>query len=175
MKLLGFAASNSKNSINKQLVNYACTRVDNADVDIIDLNDYSMPIYSEDLEQAEGIPALAYALREKIASADALIISFAEHNGSYSAAYKNIFDWMSRVDRNVYQAKPCVLLATSPGQGGANHVLQAAINSAPHFAMEVKGHLSVPSFYQNFDSENGSLKHEDLSAQLDQILIALNP
>ena len=91
----------------------------------------------------------------KIAEADALVISFAEHNGSYSAAYKKIFDWCSRISTKVYQGKATILLATSPGPGGAASVLAAATGSAPYFAADLKGSLSVPRFYDNFDTQKG--------------------
>jgi len=95
-----------------------------------------------------------------------LLISFAEHNGSYTAAFKNTFDWASRAEMKVYQGKPAVLLATSPGPGGAKNVLNSALGSAPHFGMDVKGSLSVPSFFDNFDVQAQVVKDEELSAKL---------
>ena len=102
----------------------------------------------------------------KIAASDVIIISFAEHNGSYSAAYKNLFDWCSRINPKVFQDKPLVLLSTSPGPRGATSVLATAVNSAPHFKGYVKASLSVPSFYENFDIELGVLKNQNLNLQL---------
>ncbi|MFK8011700.1 MAG: NADPH-dependent FMN reductase, partial [Marinicellaceae bacterium] len=133
MKILAFAASSSTKSINKKLVTYAASLLDNCTVEIADLNDYEIPLFSVDKEAQLGHPELAQAFMSKISDADALIISFAEHNGSYTAAYKNLFDWCSRIDAKVYKDKPMLLLSTSPGAGGANTVLSAAINSIPHF------------------------------------------
>lgn len=166
MKLLAFAASSSKTSINKQLVTYAASLLDGADIEILDLNDYELPLYSVDKEQELGHPQLAQAFLAKIAASDAVIISFAEHNGSYSAAYKNLFDWCSRINPKVFQDKPLVLLATSPGPRGAATVLETAVNSAPYFAGHVKASLSVPSFYENFDVELGVIKDHHLNQQL---------
>lgn len=166
MKILAFAASNSRSSINKSLVTYAANLVEGADVEILDLNDYEMPIYSSDRENESGIHPLAQAFFAKIAEADAIMISFAEHNGSYTAAYKNIFDWMSRIDMKVYQGKPTLLLATSPGPGGANTVLTAAKTSAPYFGMDVKADLSVGSFYDEFDMEKAELKNAEMKDKL---------
>ncbi|MFT5707446.1 MAG: chromate reductase, partial [Oceanospirillaceae bacterium] len=59
MKLLAFAASNSTKSINKQLATFTTTLIEHTQVELLDLNDYEMPIYSEDREQASGIPAKA--------------------------------------------------------------------------------------------------------------------
>lgn len=169
MKVLAFAATNSSQSINKALVVHAAELLKNnagAEFEVLDLNDFEMPIYSIDRENASGIPAPAHAFRDKIAEADVILISFAEYNGSYTVAYKNLFDWTSRIDQKVYQNKKAVLLATSPGPGGAQNVLASAVGSAPYFALDVKGSLSVPSFYDNFDSEKGVLTNSDLSQQL---------
>ena len=166
MKLLAFAASSSKTSINKQLVVYASSLLGGAEVEVLDLNHYELPLYSVDKEKELGQPQLAQAFIAKIAASDGIIISFAEHNGSYTAAYKNLFDWCSRINPKVFQDKPLVLLATSPGPRGASTVLATAVNSAPHFTGQVKASLSVPSFYENFDVESGVLKDESLNQQL---------
>ena len=166
MKLLAFAATNHKESINKQLVSYAASLISEADIELLDLNDYEMPIYSQDREEQGGIPEAAQQFYKKVGEADAVMIAFAEHNGSYTAAFKNVFDWASRIDQKVYQGKPMLLLATSPGPGGAQNVLASATTSAPFFAGEVLGSISVPSFYENFDSEKGQLKSTELDQQI---------
>ncbi len=166
MKVIAFAASSSKKSINKQLVTYATGLLENAQVEILDLNDYEIPLFSEDKEVEMGQPSLAKNFLSKIGDSDAVIISFAEHNGSYTAAYKNLFDWCSRINPKVFQNKPLVLLATSPGPGGAGSVLAAAEASAPYFDGEVKASLSIPNFYENFDLESASIKNSDIKGQL---------
>ena len=178
MNLLAFAASSSKKSINKQLVTYAASLVEisnggNANVEILDLNDYELPLFSEDKEAEIGQPALAQQFMDKIADSDAIMISFAEHNGSYSAAYKNLFDWASRINPKVFQNKSMVMLATSPGASGGSNVLAAATTSAPFFKGELKGSLSVPSFYDNFDVESARIKNDDIQAQLKAVVGSL--
>jgi NAD(P)H-dependent FMN reductase len=177
MKLLAFAASNSRQSINKQLVTHAADVLrslsPDIQVEVIDLNDYEAPLFSIDRETELGIPAVAQAFYDKITGADALLISFAEHNGSFTAAYKNAFDWASRIEQKVYQGKPAVYLATSPGPGGAGSVLNAAVGSAPYFAADVKASLSVPSFFDNFDGDSQRLTHEGLAKDLKAAVSAL--
>lgn len=173
MKLLAFAASNSKQSINKQLVKFATSLIDKADVEMLDINDYEMPIYSADREAEDGVPDLAHTFYKKIGSADALLISYAEHNGSYTAAYKNLYDWTSRIDMKVFQGKPMALLAASPGPGGASNVLAAAKASAPHFGGQVTADLSIPRFCDNFDVTSGQLTNVDLQAKLETALATL--
>ena len=82
MKIVAFGGSNSKESINKQLATYASKQFDGAEVEILDLNDYEMPIFSVDIEKHEGIPAKALQFAEKIDASDLLIISLAEHNSA---------------------------------------------------------------------------------------------
>lgn len=166
MKILAFAASSSSKSINKKLAYYAAKQFDGAEIELLDINDYELPLFSEDREAELGHPELARAFLKKIADSDAVIISFAEHNGSYTAAYKNIFDWASRINPKVFQNKPMLLLATSPGPGGAANVLAQAVASAPHFNGVVKASLSVPSFYDNFDEAQGRIKNDEINSQL---------
>jgi len=173
MKVLAFAASSSKNSINKQLANFVATQIPQAQIELLDINDYEMPLFSEDREKELGQPDLAKDFYHKLGEADFIVIAFAEHNGSYTAAYKNLFDWTSRIDMKVYQDKPMIMLATSPGPGGAASVLAAAQGSAPFFGANVKGAISVSSFYDNFDLESGQLTNKDLLEKLQDIITNL--
>ena len=166
MKVLAFGASNSRESINATLAAYAAGLVDDATVELLDIHDYELPIYSIDREKELGQPALALEFFEKIGSSDAIIVSYAEHNGSYTAAFKNLFDWMSRINSKVYQNKPMLILATSPGSGGAATVLAAAASSAPHFSADLKASISVPNFYENFDVSANELINAEIKQEL---------
>ncbi|WP_341658971.1 NAD(P)H-dependent oxidoreductase [Vibrio sp.] len=174
MKIVAFGASTSSTSINKALAGYAASLVSGAEVKVLNLNDYDVPLFSEDKEKEIGQANGAKMFLSDIAQADALVISFAEHNGSYAAAYKNLFDWATRIERNVFADKPALYLATSPGPGGAASVLAAATASAPYFGAKVKASLSIPSFYDNFDMESGKLTNLSLSSQLESAIDKLN-
>jgi chromate reductase, NAD(P)H dehydrogenase (quinone) len=170
MKVIAFGASSSRTSINKKLATYtanlAATTNRDIKVEILDLNDFELPIFSQDKEIELGQPEAAKAFFDKLGESDAIIISFAEHNGSYTAAYKNLFDWASRINQKVFQSKPMLLLATSPGPGGAASVLAAAVGSAPYFSGNVKASLSIPSFFENFDLENNTVTNQDIRQKL---------
>ena len=166
MKIVACAASNSRQSINKKLVTHAVSLIHGAEVEILDLNDFAAPIYSQDHETEHGHPEQAKQFLDKINGADAILISFAEHNGSYTAAYKSLFDWSSRIQQKVFNGKAVIALATSPGPGGAKTVLQAATTSLPYFGATVKASLSIPSFHSNFDVATGELSNPDLKQQL---------
>ncbi|MEM6726121.1 MAG: NAD(P)H-dependent oxidoreductase, partial [Bacteroidota bacterium] len=154
-KILAFGASTSKNSINKQFAYYVAHSIEDADVTLIDLNDYEMPIYSIDREKEDGVPQLAQDFKALIRATDGIVISFAEHNGAYSAAFKNIFDWASRVEKSMWQQKAMLLLATSPGGRGGATVLDIAVNKFKWMDAKSIHHFSLPGFGANFSSEEG--------------------
>ncbi|WP_374400699.1 NADPH-dependent FMN reductase [Flavobacterium sp.] len=168
-KIIAFGASSSKQSINKQLATFAANQFQNASVEILDLNDYEMPVFSVDKEKENGIHPLAQEFYSKLGSADLIIISFAEHNGNYSTAFKNILDWTSRINAKTFQEKPMLLLATSPGVRGGSSVLEIASKRFPFQGGIVKGSFSLPSFYENFDVVNGII-HPEYKNQLLEIV-----
>ena len=169
MKIIAFAGSNSSNSINRKLATYAAGLFTNAAVEVLDLNDYEMPLYSVEKEKNQGIPELAKTFFAKLGNADLILISFAEHNGAYSTAFKNIFDWISRIDGNTFQGKQMLLLATSPGPRGGSTVLEIAKNRFPFQGGIVKGSFSLPNFNNNFDAERG-ITNLEFKNQLTEII-----
>jgi NAD(P)H-dependent FMN reductase len=168
-KIIAFGASSSKQSINKQLATFAANQFQNVSVEILDLNDYEMPIFSVDKEKENGIHPLAQEFYSKLGTADLILISFAEHNGNYSTAFKNILDWTSRINSKTFQEKPMLLLATSPGARGGSSVLDIATKRFPFQGGIVKGSFSLPSFYENFDVINGII-HPEYKNQLLEIV-----
>jgi NAD(P)H-dependent FMN reductase len=168
-KIIAFGASSSRNSINKQLATFAANQFKNAEVEILDLNDYEMPLFSVDKEKENGIHNLAQQFYDKIGSADFIIISFAEHNGAYSSAFKNLLDWASRINAKTFQEKPMLLMATSPGARGGSSVLDIATKRFPFQGGIVKGTFSLPTFYENFDGVHGIINPE-FKNQLEEII-----
>lgn len=170
MKLLVFGASNSADSINSKLASYVAGLINNAEIELLKIDDYEMPIFSIEREKKLGQPQLAKTFYQKIGDSDGIIISFAEHNGNYTAAYKNLFDWTSRIDSKVFQNKPMLMLSTSPGKGGASSVLAAAVNSGPYFGADVKASLSIPSFFENFDVVTNKIVNKKISQKIEDII-----
>lgn len=170
MKIIAFAGSNSSKSINKKLVTYASSLFENATVEILDLRDYQAPVFSVDLEKEIGKSQEAVYFLKKLKSADLLLISLAENNGNYSTAFKNIFDWSSRIEKDVFQNKPVFLMATSPGGRGGKGVLDIAQSNLPRYGANIKQVFSLPLFNENFDLENGKISNEEYDNQLKQII-----
>lgn len=156
--IVAFGASSSQNSINQKLAHFAAKQIPNANIKLLDLNSFEMPIYSTDREK-EGIPQKAHDFKNALKAADGIVISFAEHNGAYTTAFKNIFDWISRLEKPIWCGKPMFLLATSTGARGAITVLELAhvrlSRDNPNIPM-----FSLHSYNENFDEKAGITNSE---------------
>jgi NAD(P)H-dependent FMN reductase len=124
-KVLCFAGSLRKDSLNKKLVKVAMEGARNAgaEVTFVDLKDLPMPIYDGDIEAAEGLPENAKKFKRMLMEHDALLIASPEYNSSISAALKNAIDWASRpepgeTNLQAFTGKVAGLLAASPGALG---------------------------------------------------------
>lgn len=158
-KIIAFAGSNSKNSINKSLAIYASNKLNNVKVEVLDLNDFELPLYGIDYEIENGIPDNAKIFLDKIKSSDGIVLSLAEHNGAYATVFKNIFDWMSRIDSKLWSDVPMLLMATSPGGRGGATALDIAKGRFPYMGGNIVADFSLPSFGQNF-SDQGIVDNE---------------
>lgn len=162
--IIAFAGSNSSTSINKQLANYAASLVSEVKIDELDLNDFELPIYGIDFENENGIPDNAHKFFDLIKSTDGIVLSLAEHNGAYATVFKNLFDWMSRIDGKLWSDKPMLLMATSPGGRGGATVLEIAKGRFGYMGGNIVGSFSLPSFGDNF--ADGKIINEELNNQL---------
>ncbi|WP_299223737.1 NAD(P)H-dependent oxidoreductase [uncultured Aquimarina sp.] len=168
--ILAFAGSNSSTSINHKLVEYVASEIKDHKIKVLKLANYQMPMYSEDAEKENGFPGMALGLKQEISEADALIISVNEHNGTWSAFFKNVIDWLSRLDRNFLESKKILLMSTSPGQRGGLGSLEFAKNVLPRFGGEIIESFSFPSFHSNFSSEDKTVTDETLLLGLKEVL-----
>jgi NAD(P)H-dependent FMN reductase len=163
-KIIAFAGSNSKASINKQLAIYASSLLENVEVNVLDLNDFELPLYGMDHETEHGIPRNAHQFLEHIKSSDGIVLSLAEHNGAYATVFKNLFDWMSRIDGKLWSEKPMLLMATSPGARGGATVLEVAKGRFQYMGGHIVSEFSLPSFNDNFS--DGKIVNTDLNSSL---------
>jgi NAD(P)H-dependent FMN reductase len=168
MKIIALGASTSSRSINRQFATFAAQQL-TPEPTILRLEDYELPVFSVDLEERLGIPQPAKDFLAQLDQADLVIISFAEHNGSYAAAFKNLLDWASRSRAKTFLGTKMLLLATSPGSRGGATVLHAAIETFPHLGAHILGSFSLPSFGQNFAPGEGIL-HPEHRAQFHRVL-----
>jgi chromate reductase, NAD(P)H dehydrogenase (quinone) len=125
-KILAFAGSARKDSYNKKLVKIAALGAENtgADVTFIDLADFQMPLFDQDLEQEQGMPDSARAFKNLLIAHDGFLIASPEYNSAFSALLKNTIDWASRKETAdepallAFQDKTAVIMAASPGALG---------------------------------------------------------
>ncbi|MBL52588.1 MAG: FMN reductase [Alteromonadaceae bacterium] len=129
-KILAFSGSTRRNSYNQAVVECAAQAAKDAgaEVTVINLADYAMPIFNEDEEAEYGIPERAQAFKQLMIEHDAILIASPEYNSSYPAVLKNAIDWASRKagDEPVlaaYKQKVVGLMAASPGALGGMRVL----------------------------------------------------
>ncbi len=165
-KVVAFAGSNSTKSINKQLIQYTSGLFGNAKVEILDLNDFELPLFGVDYERENGIPENAHLFFKHIEQADGVLISMAEHNGAYSAVFKNLLDWVSRIEVKWFGHKPIMLMATSPGARGGFSVLELARDRFPRHDAQLAATFSLPSFNDNF--KDGAVVNKDYDTLLKQ-------
>ena len=176
MRVLAIPATNHRASINRQLLDYAAAVIDEDSAgtevthELVDLNDYEFAIYSPEREATEGIPRGARELFDRIGAADAVMVSFAEYNGSFTPAWKNTFDWMSRIGEPVYRGRPVAMFAATPGPRAGAGVLGSATMAAPFFGADLVGHLGVGAFHSNFDAAEGRITDVELDDEFRTLL-----
>ncbi len=162
--IITIGGSTSKNSINKQLAEYTASLVEGIETNNLDLNDYDLPLYSVDIENEFGFSNDLKSLNRLVEEADGIIISLSEHNGAYSAAFKNAFDWLSRIEGKVWRNKPMLLLSASPGARGGQSVMDIALNRFPYNGGNIIGSMTFPSFEENF--KDGVVANKELKEKL---------
>ncbi|MEX1003101.1 MAG: NAD(P)H-dependent oxidoreductase [Crocinitomicaceae bacterium] len=171
-KIIAFAGSNSSTSINKQLIQYAASLVENAETEIISLEDYEPPVYSIDHEKEYGSHESVKRLYDKLNEADGLIISASEHNHGPQAFFKNILDWLTRVQftflkdegRKALEDMPVLLMSTSPGRGGAADAREKVKYILEVCNAKVIAEFELASF--NHTAENGKITDKKLNEEL---------
>lgn len=161
MKILAFAGSISSNSINQKLLDHTLTFFSDDEIDHVSLADYEMPIFSSDREKEIGVHPLAQKFADKIDACDLIIMALAEYNSSYTGAFKNTFDWFSRIKgRKHFGEKPIFLLSTAPGGGGGKNVqesFKARISATGETILES---FILPKFNEVFEEGKGITDEE---------------
>ena len=125
-KLVAFSGSIRKSSFNSAILKAAANAATSAgaDVALLDLRDYDLPLFNQDLEDASGLPEAAKKLKAKFREADGFILASPEYNSAFSALMKNTIDWCSRAETDdeppltAYAGKSALLLSASPGALG---------------------------------------------------------
>lgn len=179
-RILAFAGSTRRRSWNKQLVAIAAegARQAGAEVTLIDLKDYPLPLFDEDLEAESGLPASAVALQELFLAHQGLLIASPEYNSSVTAVLKNTIDWVSRGSGEraplaAFQGKAAALISASPGGlGGMRGLVHLRAILGNINVLVLPQQYSVSQAFAAFD-EQGRLTDSHQDGTVRQIGAAL--
>ena len=167
VKLLAFSGSIRKQSFNRRLIENAARAAEaaGADVTLITLNDYPLPIVNQDLEKEAGLPDNARALKKLFIEHDGFLIASPEYNSSLSPLLKNVLDWVSRAEGDeapllAYRGKVAGLLASSPGGlGGLRGLVHLRSILSSIGTIVLPNQLAIGSAFDAYN-ENGELVNE---------------
>ncbi|MFB6781961.1 NADPH-dependent FMN reductase [Streptomyces sp. NPDC056352] len=172
VRVLVFGAARRAGSTNARLASLASGLVAEAgaEVDMASMRDFDMPLYDGDVEAAEGLPAGALALCERIKRCDAFVISSPEYNGSVPGLLKNAIDWVSRVRPQPFKTRHALLLSASPSLIGGNRGLWALRVPLEHLGTRVYPDMfSLPRAHEGF-TEDGRLARPESQERLAEII-----
>jgi len=185
--ILALAGSTRTDSFNKRLVKIAAAgaRAAGAEVTLIDLRDYPLPVYDGDLETKEGLPGNARKLKDLFLANQGLLISAPEYNSSITAVLKNTIDWVSRpvpgeAPLNCFDGKVAALMSASPGAlGGLRGLVHVRAILQNIRVLTIPEQVAVSNAGEAF-APDGSLKDakqraavEALGAKVAQVLSRL--
>jgi NAD(P)H-dependent FMN reductase len=171
-KIIAFAGSNSSTSINQALVSHLASTIENCDVTVLELTDYPLPMYGQEIEAKEGFPDTLVSLLNIIKQADGVLISVNEHNGTISAFFKNVIDWLSRIDGSYLSEAKVILLSTSDGARGGQTALAYLTDFYTRKKVDIVASIPFPSFSENFDLKDGKIVNQQ-QAKIMQEAVAL--
>ncbi|MEH1933232.1 MAG: NAD(P)H-dependent oxidoreductase [Nostoc sp.] len=187
-KILAFAGSTRIDSYNKKLVKIAAAgaKAAGAEVTYLDLRDLPLPLFDEDLEAQEGLPANARTFKDLMISHQGLLIASPEYNSSLTAVLKNAIDWASRPSPNeaslaAFAGKVASIMSASPGAiGGLRGLVHLRSILGNIKVLVLPDQIAVPKAYEAFNVD-GTLKDpkqqesiEQLGNGLTKILLKLN-
>lgn len=164
--ILAFAGSNSSKSINHQLVTYLTTQLKETSFELFKLSDMDLTLYSEDEEREHGFPSSINQIYKHIQASEGLIISVNEHNGNPSAFFKNVIDWLSRLDRKFLEEKKIFLLSSSNGDRGGIGSLEITQKMLPRFGATIVDTYAFPSFKENFSTEEAKISNDKIKNEI---------
>ncbi len=162
-RILAFAGSARDGSFNKKLISIAAqgSEAAGAEVTVIDLRDYPMPLFDQDLEARSGLPEVVLRFKALMKSHQGLLLACPEYNSSMTPLLKNTIDWASRPEPGeaplaltCFQNKVAVLMSASPGglggMRGLVHVRSMLSNLGVLVLPEQK---SISGAYDAFDAQ----------------------
>jgi NAD(P)H-dependent FMN reductase len=175
-RILAFAGSTREASYNKRVVRIAVVgaRAAGADVTLVDLRDFPMPLYDADLQAREGLPPNARAFKALMLANEGLLIASPEYNTSVSGVLKNAIDWSSRQEPGeeplaAFAGKVAALMSASPGAlGGLRGLIHLRAILGGIKVLVLPDQVAVMRAREAF-AEDGSLKDAKQQAAVERL------
>jgi len=123
LNLIAWSGSIRTESVNSQLLDRALALIEadpDVTVDRIDMAEFEMPLYNQDLQEGSGLPEMVTELGKRIQAANAVLIASPEYNGGYTPLFKNVIDWVTRIDMFLFANKYMGVMVASPGGMGGS-------------------------------------------------------
>jgi chromate reductase, NAD(P)H dehydrogenase (quinone) len=174
LRFFVLSASLRRESLNERFARRAaqCFSANGGDVDLSSLADFEMPLYDQDIQDGEGYPPGAEALRQAIEAHEGFVIVSPEYNGSMPGALKNAIDWLSRFRPQPFNERQCLLLSASPSMAGGNRGLWALRVPLEHLGTRVYPDMfSLAQAHKAMDHD-GEIINSELRARLDDTIVA---
>lgn len=168
MKLLAFAASLRRESLNRKLIRLAVdlAREAKVEVDLADFHDFDMPLYDADLQVSSGFPKGAEDMARRIQAADGLLIASPEYNYSMPGTLKNAIDWVSRMKPMPLRGKHGFLMAASSTLVGGIRGLWALRVPLEGLGVFLHPDMFALAQAQQAMDEQGKLKDAEMQERL---------
>lgn len=178
--ILVFAGSTRRDSFNRKLAAAAAgiCRAAGAEATLLELADYPLPLFSQDLESEQGLPDNAVELKRIFREHDGLVIACPEYNGSITPLLKNTIDWISRRTGNesplvAYRGKTAALLSASPGAlGGLRGLVHVRAILSGIGVLVLPAQVAVSRAFEAF-AEDGSLSDDAVAGRVRDALAEL--
>ena len=173
-KILAFAGSARKDSLNKKLLKIAAAGAEatGADITLVDLADFEMPLFNQDLESERGMPDKAGEFKRLMIAHDGFLIASPEYNSAFSPLLKNTIDWASRSESDdepplvAYRGKTAAIMGTSPGgMGGMRGLVMLRMLLGNLGVMVLPDQQAVPNGFQAFN-DDGSMRDDKLEKRI---------
>jgi NAD(P)H-dependent FMN reductase len=176
-RILAFAASTRRQSVNQKLLNIAIAGVETAGATVtpIELKDYPMPIFDQDMQKQQGLPPAAQALKQLLLAHDGVLIASPEYNSAFSPLLKNVIDWTSRAESEqeqplaAWKGKTAAILSASPGaRGGVRGLVFLRMLLANIGLLVIPEQETIPFAMKAFDKD-GQLKDAAQQAAVERL------
>jgi NAD(P)H-dependent FMN reductase len=158
VRFLVFSASLRTASLNSQLAKLAAKIIaqHGAEVDLVEMAEFEVPSYDQDLQDAEGFPPGAEAFHGRLTANDAFVIASPEYNASMPGLLKNAIDWASRYRPQPFNERHGLLLSASPSMVGGNRGLWALRQPLEHLGARIFPDMfSLAQAHKAFNPEGG--------------------